>query len=275
MLDAGSRRARLDEADAAGRRTSAALLDGAAAARTSAGAAGLAVEHDRAAVPLALPDGVADDRVVAAGATASRTLAEARELAVNQVLTLAQVVRRAEDSAAEARRQLGDREAARDAALDELDDARSAVEEAADILVAAWREYARQSTELGAPDPDEVGLATWARTLAGPNPGAVAARVAAQAAHAALAGMRAVAEAVEGSAAGALALLEEEDAGLRAGVIRHPPAPHTRDSQVRAERSGPPFWQVVDVADGFDEAQRAGLEAARSARPSACRSRWR
>ncbi|MGQ0632741.1 MAG: TIGR02680 family protein [Sporichthyaceae bacterium] len=262
VSDAGSRRARLADAEAAAGRALGALLDGAATARTSAGAAGLAAGHDRAADPLSLPDGVADDRAVAAATTAWRTLAEARELAANQVLTLAQVAAKAEDSAAEARRHLGDREASRDAALDEVADAQAGVEEAAEDLVAAWRAYAGQAVELAAPDPEEVGLASWARTLAGPNPASVAARAAAQSAHAALAGRRAAAEAAEASAVGALRLLEQEDAGLRSGVVRHPPAPHTRDAESRAARPGAPFWQVVDFADGIDEAQRVGLEAA-------------
>ena len=55
--------------------------------------------------------------------------------------------------------------------------------------------------------------------------------------------------------------LEGEQARLEAGISVGPPAPHTRGADVRTDRSGAPFWQLVDFHDAVPTEQRAGLEA--------------
>ena len=49
---------------------------------------------------------------------------------------------------------------------------------------------------------------------------------------------------------------------LKAGGHDAPPAPYTRDPQVRGTRPGAPLWKVTDFAPGVPEGHRAGLEAA-------------
>ncbi|HEV3067440.1 MAG TPA: TIGR02680 family protein, partial [Streptosporangiaceae bacterium] len=56
--------------------------------------------------------------------------------------------------------------------------------------------------------------------------------------------------------------LTAEIARLEAGGHDAPPAPHTRDPQVRDTRPGAPLWKVTDFAPGVPEEHRAGLEAA-------------
>ena len=56
--------------------------------------------------------------------------------------------------------------------------------------------------------------------------------------------------------------LTAEIGRLEAGGHDAPPAPHTRDRQVRDIRPGAPLWKVTDFAPGMPEEHRACLEAA-------------
>lgn len=58
------------------------------------------------------------------------------------------------------------------------------------------------------------------------------------------------------------ALLIEEQQQLLRGEDRTPPAPYTRGQDVRSDRSGAPFWQLVDFADDVPSELRSSLEAA-------------
>jgi len=242
------------------------VVGAAAAAADRAGEAGLASGHDTVVRPLGLPDGSgpdgSGDPSLAAAGRACAELARHRERAARQVLDLARAAERAAEAVAAARRLLGEREGDRDAARDAHAEAEAAVQAAIAELVHAWRAYAAGIRELVVPDPDEVGLADWAQTLTGPNPALAAARAAAQDAQVALAAALAEARAALAAAGQARRALADEQAELLSGVVRVPPAPHTRDAEARADRPGAPLWQVVDFAAELAAADRAGLEAA-------------
>ncbi len=56
--------------------------------------------------------------------------------------------------------------------------------------------------------------------------------------------------------------LETERERLNAGGDNAPPAPYTRDADVRSAAVGAPLWQLIDFREHVDARQRAGLEAA-------------
>jgi hypothetical protein len=55
--------------------------------------------------------------------------------------------------------------------------------------------------------------------------------------------------------------LEDERRRLEAGEDTVPPAPYTRDTDIRIDRAGAPLWQLIEFRDHVDATQRAGLEA--------------
>jgi uncharacterized protein (TIGR02680 family) len=256
-----SRSGNHDTARAEAGRTRELVTSAAAAARDAAARAGLDREHDAAAGTLELPDGIAEQLTRAADRDFA-AMAARREAAVAHVITLAAHAAEAEGKAAAERSKLAELEAERDAAADERQAAEDAVHAAAGSLVAAWHQYAARTTELDAPHPDEAGLLEWAATLDGPNPAETALRAAASHATQELAAEHARRSARAEEAAAALETLEEERRRLEAGETRRPPAPYTRGEGVRDGRPGAPLWRVTNFADGLDEVNRAGLEAA-------------
>ena len=145
-----------------------------------------------------------------------------------------------------------------------------AVEERGAELVADTRRHLDAAVELPVDEPDAVlaALDLWSSTLDGPNPARVAADAAGRSAVAALATAVAALRQRSAVAQERAAELAAEIRRLEAGEHGAPPAPHTRDPQVRAERPGAPLWQLVDFTeseapDGPDRARgRAGVEAA-------------
>ncbi|MBO0807428.1 MAG: TIGR02680 family protein, partial [Actinobacteria bacterium] len=150
------------------------------------------------------------------------------------------------------------------AASDRIAAAEQAAAGRAAELTDAYRAYLAGLTELRVEDPDELIelVADWAGTGDGDNPAPRAVDDAARAAVDALgrqhAQLWARRDAVTTTAAG----LTAEIGRLQVGGHDAPPAPHTRDPQVRDTRPGAPLWQVTDFAPGVPERHRAGLEAA-------------
>ena len=150
------------------------------------------------------------------------------------------------------------------AATDRVTAAEHNSAERAGELARAYRFFLRGLTELRVADPEELisGLEAWAATGDGANPAVAVIDDAARAAGAELGRLGAELSARRSAHAGHARELEAEIERLRAGGHDAPPAPHTRDPQVRATRPGAPLWQVTDFAPRVPDDHRAGLEAA-------------
>jgi hypothetical protein len=213
--------------------------------------------------------GVDHARVRAAGdlaamEAAGRLAAQTRAQAVSGLETLIAAADRARDRLRAAR------EAAERAAQDQTA-ARERAQAAADAvaregaaLVDDYRAWSAAASELVLPEPDELfGLAeSWAVTLDGPNPVAVAADEARSARAAELTRAEAELDARTEDARARRAVIEAEVARLESGGHDAPAAPYFRAPAARESRPGAPLWRVVDFADGVGEAERAGIEAA-------------
>ena len=131
-------------------------------------------------------------------------------------------------------------------------------------LAAAYREYQAGLSELRVDDPDELIelVKEWAATGAGENPARLVIDDAARSAVDALGREGAQLSARRDALITTAAERTAEIGRLEAGGHDAPPAPHTRDPQVRETRPGAPLWKVTDFAPDVPEGQRAGLEAA-------------
>ena len=131
-------------------------------------------------------------------------------------------------------------------------------------LARGYQVYLRGLTELRVADPDElIDLVTaWAATGDGENPARQVIDDAARSAADALSRRGAQLSDRRDAFTKTAAELTAEIARLEAGGHDAPPAPHTRDPQVRDTRPGAALWKVTDFAPGVPEEHRAGLEAA-------------
>ena len=236
-----------------------------AALRACAGQVG--IDAELALSGLALPDGPRTERDTEAARRAMAEAADRRAAAVAHMTGLAEVVVTAEEDVKQARKRLSERESEADAAAEVLASAARQREMVAAEHISEWRAQAGRADRLALPgfrlaDPDEIGLAGWAETLAGAHPAERALREAAAAAHRSLADAAARAEGALAQARAELGELEAERDRLESGEIARPSVPYTRDSAARDERAGAALWQVTDFAPGLAEAERAGLEAA-------------
>src|SRR5215475_9262031 len=139
----------------------------------------------------------------------------------------------------------------------------AAVGRAAD-LTAAYRAYQSGLTELRVDDPDElIELVTeWGVTGDGENPARRVIDDAARSAGDALGRQDARLSARRDAFTTTAAELTAEIGRLEAGGHDAPPAPPTRDPQIRGTRPGAPLWKVTDFAPGLPGDHRACLEAA-------------
>jgi uncharacterized protein (TIGR02680 family) len=131
-------------------------------------------------------------------------------------------------------------------------------------LTTAYHDYLAGLTELRVGDPDELVemVREWAATGEGENPARREIDDAARSAVDALGRQDAQMSARRDGFLAAAADLTAEIGRLQAGGHDAPPAPHTRDPQVRDARPGAPLWKVTDFAPGVPKQHQAGLEAA-------------
>ncbi|MEX2503918.1 MAG: TIGR02680 family protein [Egicoccus sp.] len=232
-------------------------------ATATAAAAVLAPAHDRAVADLGLADVVDGDAVAAARAAADAEVVRRRG-ALDHLRGLAAEVGNHAGTVATAGYRRDELATQLDAARDDERDAVTGREQAVADLIAGYRRWAADLSELAVPAADELAweLETWrdAQTDRSPLARAVAAAVAA--ATTSLADERAAARrAQQDLAAQRDALAAERD---HASAARHlpPPAPHTRVGDARDARPGAPLWQLVEPAADLDTARVAGYEAA-------------
>jgi uncharacterized protein (TIGR02680 family) len=174
-------------------------------------------------------------------------------------------VERAESIHAQRRQLQDERRAEAETASRRRDDMDAEVERLGTAFVADWeRHYAslRQLTVDGEDASTALAATTeWVMALQGANPALLALQAAQRRASqdfaeraAALDGQRRVLEQEQRE-------LGQERDRLAAGIALAPPVPHTRGVEVRTDRPGAPFWQLVDFHDAVPAAQRALLEA--------------
>lgn len=165
---------------------------------------------------------------------------------------------------AAARQKVSDLDAQADELAERRADTDRATAERGAELVAAVRRHLEGTTELRIPDTAATmaQLELWVETLDGTNAAAEAVNAAGQTASAETARQNAD-FATRGSATRTrVDQLDEETARLERGEDDAPPLPHTRDATARDGRPGAPLWQLIDLADGLGETDRAGIEAA-------------
>jgi uncharacterized protein (TIGR02680 family) len=194
----------------------------------------------------------------------------AHEVADRQAQAIGQLERLL-DAVASRRSALG-------AAQAEVDRLTAEIQAAADRLAAAERAAAAQAAELAAnyrsyldglaelrvDDPGWlIDMVTeWAATGDGENPARREIGDAALSAVDALVRQDTQLSARRDAFMATAAELTADIGRLEAGGHDAPPAPHTRDPQVRDARPGAPLWKVTDFAPGVPEQHQAGLEAA-------------
>lgn len=164
------------------------------------------------------------------------------------------------------RRQLQDEQRDEaEAAAQRRDQADADVEHQGDALVANWEHYLATLDRLAVdPDMGSATLATlteWVVALQGENPARLLLQAAQQHASQRFAERAALLDGQRRTLEQERRELLEEQGRLEAGISPAPPAPYTRDADVRAERQGAPFWQLVDFHDTVPTEQRASLEA--------------
>jgi uncharacterized protein (TIGR02680 family) len=144
-------------------------------------------------------------------------------------------------------------------------------DEATGVVRDAGVEYARgvraqldDANELALPDPAAAfaALDLWLETLSGANPLDLAVSAAGRDATRRIERAQVQASASADETRAAIAELDREITELESGVHPTPPAPYTRGAGARDERTGAPFWQLVDFRDDLCPDDRAGIEAA-------------
>jgi len=254
---------RVEDAAEAADETRERVRTAARAATDAATAATLGRAHESATADLDLPD-VRDHDVLE---VARRQLADQAERRTGAIVHVRDLVAARDREAASlhyARTRLDEKTTEFDAARDDERDAAEARDRAVADALTAYRQWARECTEVHAPPADDVAwqLEAWSVGSDAPSPVADAVEFAVGTARDRLASDRAgLARRSEDADRERTEAADERD---RVADARHlpPPAPHTRDAQTRDLRPGAPLWQLVEVADGIDPAAAAGYEAA-------------
>jgi uncharacterized protein (TIGR02680 family) len=199
-----------------------------------------------------------------------RLESRADELARERQRSIAHMQQLADATAAVTRRvelartRMHDLVAERDHAVEAVSTREQTHATAAAALLAAWRTFADSLRELELPALDALIelMGVWTDTLDGEDPCTGALTAQAQLASDRLSELRAQARGMLAARESERAALIAELDALTQGRQAAPPAPHTRDSDVRTSLPGSPFWQLVDFVDGLGDAERAGIEAA-------------
>ncbi len=255
----------LEERERASQTTRSDLLELRGASSQLASQCGFALVFDPVIVPEYMPDGLhqAPQDVAVKVSVAARDAEQKRreQIAVvrrrlRELEQMQQKLLRAKD----ARNLHAD---AFDRAMQALEQAIEDLREASAALIAEWVEYSAGLQVLKIIAKDELlgDLESWTESQTGQNPLRSAleqewrAHGERSAAREAELDMRRKALTTE------QALLSDEQQRLLRGEGRIPLAPHTRGQDVREERPGAPFWQLVDFADDVPDELRASLEA--------------
>jgi uncharacterized protein (TIGR02680 family) len=153
-----------------------------------------------------------------------------------------------------------------EAAADRREHADADVEREGQNLVQSWQNCFAGLRQLQIGPDDAFAalevLAEWVVALNGDNPARQRLQAAQQQASDRLAAKRVALDGQRQALEAERAALDDERSRLESGVDSVPPQPHTRAGDVRKDREGAPFWQLVDFRATLTDPQRAGLEAA-------------
>jgi uncharacterized protein (TIGR02680 family) len=191
-------------------------------------------------------------------------LVNRQQRALEHVTTLLRATDDAAREVADVRRALAELDSEAAGLAEQRQVATGLVVQAGAELQSEIRQYLDRATELRLTDHAAVlaELGSWVESLDGPNPAAVAVTRASQSLAAGLATESAELTARARSEQNRLDELTSEIARLKRGEDTIPPVPYTRDPAAREGRPGGPLWRLVDFAEGVDDGERAGVEAA-------------
>ena len=166
--------------------------------------------------------------------------------------------------------ELSNRQARFDEAKDELDEARESRVQSEEDFDAegrthgqSWSDHFGTLVELrveAAPALEAVG--DWVLTLEGEHPGQRTLEGAHAAAVLALSTEQVAVDTGRRAAQSQVQELQTERKALSLGTDPLPPVPLSRGVAARVNRSGAPFWRLVDFAQGVEPEAARGLEAA-------------
>jgi uncharacterized protein (TIGR02680 family) len=151
-------------------------------------------------------------------------------------------------------------------AIARRESADQAVDAEGEALIAAWERHLADLEQLAASAEGRhsavTALGEWVRTLDGDNPARCLLQTAQQEHNVRSAQRRVVLEGRRRELEGERTALEDERSRLENGVDAGPPAPYTRNPELRTDRVGAPLWQLVDFRSSVSGSERAGIEAA-------------
>jgi uncharacterized protein (TIGR02680 family) len=255
----------LEERERASRATRSELLDRRRTSVQLASQCGFAEVFDLVIAPEQVPDGLHQ----AHQDVASRVSVAAREVEQKRREQVAVVRRRLRELEQMQQKLLRAKDArnfhadAFDRAMQSLELAIAELREASAALTAEWMEYGAslQVLKISSMDALASELELWTESQTGQNPLRSALEQEWRAHGERSAAQEAERETHRKALMAEQTLLIEEQQRLLRGDVRLPPAPHTRGQDVRRDRPGAPFWQLVDFADHVPGELRASLEA--------------
>ncbi|ABW13365.1 conserved hypothetical protein [Parafrankia sp. EAN1pec] len=259
--------------------TVAALERAADAAGTGAEHAGVGAEHQALLAPLHIPDGPPVERVEEASSAARRAAEDVtrrREDAVKLVAGLITADRRAQERAADRRRERDEARSVLDGATEAVAGAEAARETAAAAFVDAARRHLEGAEQLRLTTLDDVlaAVAYWLDGFDGDSPLVAAVTGRARELENEFGAADQRLRTAVGEAQARVGILTTERRALAEGARLSPPAPPTRAAD-RDGRPGAPLWQLIEPREAgptpapalsasppLGPAEIAGLEAA-------------
>lgn len=224
---------------------------------------GMRAQHECTLVGPAAPE-IGDQRAIESAKGAVMRAIDARRRDGRLLRTACD---EAEAAALDSARAKSDRDragAAVDVAQETVFRERTAVTDAVESVLSAYRTWIAGLTQLHPPATEDIepSLREWGQTggLACPLEDAVRSAVSAVAAR--LAVERAGLESRAGEARQQVEALAAQRQGLSEGRHEPPPSPHTRAEGCREERPGSPLWALCEFRESVPEGDRAGIEAA-------------
>jgi uncharacterized protein (TIGR02680 family) len=250
-----------DDAKAAGERASARAAAAAGAlsdAVEAAEAAGIPTAHATVLAELAAGDDPARDALASDKAVTTAAVERLRE-AILRIHDLLQVLTETERQFATATKAEANAESRRAEALVRSDAAAAIVEAELTKHISRVELALAALTELRVDDDAFEAFTQWARVRDSDNPAVAALHADATKKRSHLAALKAAADARLSQLEEQAGTLTAEIAALESGVTPEPPAAPTR---LPAASDALPLWRAVSFADGVNDQDRAGLEAA-------------
>lgn len=259
-----------DEANQSEKRAGQALKDAAAEASSAAEIANLHERHASAMAYVDLYDSEngpteTDDAAIKQAQRHVQETIGQQQKAIHHVTTLVQEVKEVESKLTSAKQWGAQCQGLLDEAIDRQRVAAEAAVERGATLLATYREWRKELSELSPLDADDLAedLAAWCETGDGPSPIRQTVDDARASATSILLDKQALLKQQLEYIHNQVTEWQEQRQDLEAGKHEPPPSPHTRSAEARSRtQPGAPLWSIVDFTDDVPEKDRAGFEAA-------------